>query len=158
MRMLNSARGWPPPCTEELATALRSVPQFPGGKHNKDADYTLVVAISELEEWLPALPDDRPTTADRKSLAEDVAMAIESRGSQVRSRTPAADALVSELDQLALASNSTMLNPTAALTSLGELKEQLAKPRTVVAAFDDLATSVEDDTSTRQASSLVSRC
>lgn len=148
--MLNTPREWPPPYAAELATALRSVPQFPDRKHNKDADYTLAVAIAELEEWLPALPDDKPTTADRESLVDDVTVAVQTRGSQVRSRTPAAETMLRELAQFAQASNSTTTDPEAAITCLGELKGQLAEPDTIVAAFDDLQVAVEDDTSTRE--------
>lgn len=148
--MLNSARDWPPPYTQELATALRSVPQFPEREHNKDADYTLGMAIAELGEWLPALPEDKPTTADRESLADDLDVAILSRGQEVRSRTCAAELLAAEHEQIAQASNSAPVSPSAAIAQLDELKAQLAESDTVVAAFDDLQTAVEASTSTRQ--------
>jgi hypothetical protein len=144
MRMLGSAFNWPPDHVDELAALLGRVGQANSTvARQADTRYELTTAVAELDEWLdvfPSQPSKSGGSSDRRSMLADVGRAFDMRGPRVVDRTPSAVRLMQQLEALADASGGSA---EAAITELQTLRTELIDPDTGVAAFEDLAATVE---------------
>jgi hypothetical protein len=148
VKVLGSAFKWPPDYIDELASLLRRVrDKHPAVARQTDTEYVLTTALSEIADWLEVLPRGQ-RDAHRKSMLEDVEQAFNTRGQEVRKRTPEAELLLGELHAL-----RQPIIPSAAIYAarqLQALRAELAHPETVVASFEDLVAAVQTTNSSSQ--------
>jgi hypothetical protein len=146
--MLNSAFNWPPNYVDELAALLRKVrDKHPAVARQTDTEYMLTTALSEIEDWLEVLPRGQ-RDARRQSMLQDIEQAFSTRGQEVRSQTPTAELVLHELQ--ALRQQITRSDANNAIKQLEALRTELAHPDTVVAAFQDVVTAVQNTDSSPQ--------
>lgn len=139
MRSIAADRPWPPDPSDELATPIHAM-GTPPGERWQQKQYTMILSLLELSDWLD---EDRPfemRSDNWKSLCDDIHRGIRNRGQHLRLETPSLD----EIDQVvkpALATQSGLR--TQCRKSLKDAFAELASPTVIGAAFNDLVDIAE---------------
>lgn len=147
MRPLGTVRSWPPDPMDELRQLFAAF-NLRASRPAPVSDPGLLDTCTELDAWLADQRDyARPRKAEWASLIADFRRSLDARGTRIRRRSAALDAVGAALHELI---GREPARRAALRRDLHVARDRLADPQAAVDAFDDLWDAVTDRASSER--------